>query len=52
MKIRIVDRLPCEAHDVLFAAAGERHRFERISPDFTTWVVFCGPEGGEGHGGA
>jgi hypothetical protein len=50
MKIRIVDRLPCEAHDVLFAAAGEPTPLR--SPDFTTWVVFYGPEGGEGHGGA
>lgn len=29
--------------DVLFAAAGEDHRFEDFSPDFATWVVFYGP---------
>jgi len=42
-----VERFPCEAHDVLFVAAGDRHRFEQLSPDFKTWVVFYGPEGGE-----
>lgn len=34
-------------HDVLFAAAGEIHRFEDFSPDFATWVVFYGAVGGE-----
>jgi len=34
--------------DVLFAAAGEEHRFVDFSEDFATWVVFYGPEGGEG----
>ena len=33
--------------DVLFAAAGEKHRFVDFSEDFATWVVFYGPEGGE-----
>ncbi len=33
--------------DVLFAAAGEEHRFVDFSEDFATWVVFYGPEGGE-----
>lgn len=33
--------------DVLFAAAGESHRFEDFSPDFFTWVFFYGPDGGE-----
>ena len=33
--------------DVLFAAAGEVHRFEDLSGDFYTWVFFYGPEGGE-----
>jgi mannose-6-phosphate isomerase-like protein (cupin superfamily) len=33
--------------DVLFAAAGEVHRFEQFSDDFYTWVIFYGPEGGE-----
>ncbi len=34
-------------HDVLFVRAGERHRFVDHTPDFRTWVVFYGPEGGE-----
>jgi mannose-6-phosphate isomerase-like protein (cupin superfamily) len=33
--------------DVLFVAAGETHRFHRMSDDFVTWVVFWGPMGGE-----
>lgn len=31
----------------LFVAAGQVHRFEDFSPDFTVWVAFYGPEGGE-----
>jgi mannose-6-phosphate isomerase-like protein (cupin superfamily) len=30
-----------------FVAAGVEHRFVDFSPDFVTWVVFWGPEGGE-----
>jgi mannose-6-phosphate isomerase-like protein (cupin superfamily) len=30
-----------------FVAAGQLHRFEEFTPDFTTWVVFWGPHGGE-----
>lgn len=44
----------CDGHrtsfgpgDLLFAAAGAEHRFERFSEDFATWVVFYGPLGGE-----
>jgi mannose-6-phosphate isomerase-like protein (cupin superfamily) len=33
--------------DILFAAAGVAHRFENFSDDFTVWVLFYGPEGGE-----
>lgn len=33
--------------DILFAAAGEVHRFEEFTDDFYTWVIFYGPEGGE-----
>lgn len=33
--------------DVLFAAAGDVHRFEEFSDDFETWVVFYGAKGGE-----
>jgi len=34
-------------HDVLFVEAGAEHRFEDFSDDFSTWVIFWGPEGGE-----
>ncbi len=34
--------------DVLFVPAGVTHRFESFSVDFAVWVVFYGPEGGEG----
>ncbi|HET9599108.1 MAG TPA: cupin domain-containing protein [Anaeromyxobacteraceae bacterium] len=40
-------RIAFSAGDVLFAAAGEVHRFEKFSTDFCTWVLFFGPEGGE-----
>ncbi|QTD44915.1 cupin domain-containing protein [Ottowia testudinis] len=33
--------------DVLFVPAGADHRFETFAPDFATWVVFHGPDGGE-----
>jgi mannose-6-phosphate isomerase-like protein (cupin superfamily) len=33
--------------DCFFVAAGVVHRFEEFSPDFSTWVVFWGAEGGE-----
>lgn len=33
--------------DLLFVPAGLPHRFERFSPDFTVWVIFYGPRGGE-----
>ncbi|MEQ1815122.1 MAG: cupin domain-containing protein, partial [Nitrosomonas sp.] len=32
---------------VFFLAAHVEHRFENFSPDFSTWVVFWGPKGGE-----
>jgi mannose-6-phosphate isomerase-like protein (cupin superfamily) len=34
--------------DVLFVPAGMEHRFEDFTEDFATWVIFYGPEGGEG----
>lgn len=40
-------RVACAANDVLFVEAGMVHRFENMSPDFSTWVVFWGPDGGE-----
>lgn len=33
--------------DFLFVPAGVEHRFEDFSEDFSTWVLFYGPEGGE-----
>lgn len=36
-----------ETGEVLFVAAGVHHRFEEFSDDFSTWVFFYGPEGGE-----
>ena len=35
-------------HDVLFVPAGVVHRFEDFTDDLAVWVVFYGPEGGEG----
>ena len=34
-------------NDVFFVAAGVEHRFENFTDDFTVWVFFYGPEGGE-----
>ena len=36
-----------EVGEVLFVAAGIEHRFVDFSSDFSTWVFFYGPEGGE-----
>jgi mannose-6-phosphate isomerase-like protein (cupin superfamily) len=36
--------------DLLFAAAGEVHRFENFTDDLAVWVLFYGPEGGEQSG--
>lgn len=33
--------------DFLFVSAGIEHRFENFTNDFSTWVLFYGPEGGE-----
>jgi mannose-6-phosphate isomerase-like protein (cupin superfamily) len=41
------ERSPFSAGDALFVAAGVEHRFEHFTKDFTTWVVFYGPSGGE-----
>jgi len=40
-------RYPVEAGSFLFVPAGQIHRFEDFSSDFTVWVIFYGPEGGE-----
>jgi mannose-6-phosphate isomerase-like protein (cupin superfamily) len=41
-------RHPFGPGDVLFVAAGVPHRFEDFSDDLAVWVIFYGPEGGEG----
>lgn len=40
-------RAPCVTGEVLFVPAGVVHRFEDFTEDFSTWVFFYGPEGGE-----
>lgn len=40
-------RRPVAAGDFIFVAAGREHRFEHLSADFGTWVIFYGPPGGE-----
>ena len=39
--------MPFGPGDVLFAPAGAEHRFTEFTDDFSTWVFFYGPEGGE-----
>lgn len=41
------ERIAFRPHDVLFVAAQVPHRFVDTTPDFKTWVVFYGPEGGD-----
>ena len=43
------DIVPFAAGDFLFVPAGVEHRFINFSEDFSTWVFFYGPEGGEKH---
>ncbi|HDR9582544.1 cupin domain-containing protein [Burkholderia stabilis] len=45
----VVDGRECDvaAGDVLFVPAHAEHRFTGFSDDFSTWVFFYGPEGGE-----
>jgi mannose-6-phosphate isomerase-like protein (cupin superfamily) len=42
---------PVQAGDVIFVEAGVEHRFETFSDDFSSWVIFWGPQGGEGKAG-
>jgi len=39
---------PFAKGDFLFVPAGVEHRFINFSDDFSTWVIFYGPQGGEG----
>lgn len=41
------ERHPFEPGQVLVVPAGVEHRFVDFTPDFSTWVFFFGPEGGE-----
>ena len=41
------ERTPFSAGEALFVPAGETHRFESFSDDFSAWVIFYGPAGGE-----
>lgn len=43
-------RWPARSGDAFFVPAGATHRFDDVSKDFATWVVFYGPQGGETHG--
>ena len=40
-------RCRVEPGSFLFVAAGQPHRFEEFSSDFSVWVFFYGPNGGE-----
>jgi mannose-6-phosphate isomerase-like protein (cupin superfamily) len=37
-----------QPNDVIFVEAGADHRFLDFTDDFATWVIFWGPDGGEG----
>ncbi len=41
------ERRAIAAPDVIFVEAGVSHRFEDLSDDFSAWVIFWGPPGGE-----
>ena len=41
------ERTTFQTGDFLFVPAGIDHRFENFTDDFSTWVLFYGPEGGE-----
>ncbi|MDH4172327.1 MAG: cupin domain-containing protein [Betaproteobacteria bacterium] len=45
--VRGAERVAVAAGDLLFVPAGMAHRFEALSADFATWVMFYGPLGGE-----
>ncbi|MEC5291885.1 cupin domain-containing protein [Aurantimonas sp. C2-5-R2] len=45
--VRDGERGHVRAGDALFVRAGTEHRFEGMSDNFVTWVVFWGPPGGE-----
>ena len=42
------ERVAVAPGDALFVPAGTVHRFEDMSEGFAAWMIFYGPEGGEG----
>lgn len=44
-------RMTAEPGDALFVPARAAHHFEHMRNEFTVWVVFWGPAGGETDGG-
>ena len=42
------ERIPFRPGDFIFVPADAEHRFEDYTADLALWVVFYGPEGGEG----
>lgn len=44
---RAGETVECKSGDVLFVPAGMEHRFIDFTDDFSTWVIFYGPDGGE-----
>jgi len=40
-------RSPFQTGDFIFVPAYAEHRFEDFTNDFSTWVFFYGPKGGE-----
>lgn len=45
--LRAGERIPFGPGTLLFVPAAMEHRFLDFTEDFSTWVVFWGPEGGE-----
>ena len=43
------ENVKVEKGSLLFVPAGIEHRFLNFSQDFAVWVIFYGPEGGEGN---
>ncbi len=44
------DRTAFAPGDVIFVPAGDKHRFEDFSENFSTGIIFYGPVGGEEDG--
>lgn len=45
--INDANRINITTGDFLFVKAGKEHRFINFTDDFSTWVFFYGPKGGE-----